>query len=373
MSPIFPQITGLGLITPLGANCDETFQSLLAGQFITQPSLAKSPQQRAGNINELALAAARQAMHQAGWKGWPNDAAIIAATSKGDIDTWLTTIANLQQKHPADYPWQHRLGLGDLAATLATELNANYSIRLTYSAACASSLHALAKAVMMLRAGEISKAMVVAAESSLHPLFQGCFNNLGVSPAFGEPCRPFDQHRTGFHITQAAAAICLEHPATSDPRISPIASIDHIALAGDAHHLTTSDPNGQTLRHLLNDAMTHDVPDLIHAHATGTRANDAIELSAIESVLPDAASPPILYSHKAALGHSLGASGLISLVLNCLIHRHSTIPGNICSTHPLLTSKTILSQKPIHRPITRSLAISSGFGGATAIVALRSI
>jgi 3-oxoacyl-[acyl-carrier-protein] synthase II len=364
-----PSITGLGLITPLGGDCDETFNSLMAGKFIEKDSRAKINGGQGGNVNELAFAAAQQAMNHAGWKKWPDDSALIVGTSKGDIESWLSSIDNIQQHRPATYPWNDRLGLGDLAATLAHELRAENAIRLTYSAACASALHALARAVMMIQSGEVRSALVVAAESSLHPLFQGCFHRLGVLAPAGEPCRPFDATRRGFHISQAAAAICIEATDSANP---PIARIDQIALAGDAWHLTGSDPEGHTLRRLLASIKSAELPDLIHAHGTGTEANDAVELAAIESVLSDATPLPVLYSHKAALGHSLGASGLISVVLNCLIHQHGFIPGNICTTNPLNANKLILSAQSIRRDICRSLVLAGGFGGATAVVGLYS-
>jgi 3-oxoacyl-[acyl-carrier-protein] synthase II len=365
---IAPSITGLGLITPLGGDCDETFESLIAGRFITEDSRAKFTGQQGGNVNALALAAARQAMTHAGWDKWPDDTAIIVGTSKGDIESWLGAIDSIQHHRPADYPWEDRLGLGDLAAHLAKDLGAENSVRLTYSAACASGLHALARATMMIQSGEVRRVLVVASESSLHPLFQGCFDRLGVLATYGEPCRPFDLNRSGFHISQAAAAVIMEANAQTDSRA--IATINQIALASDAVHITGSDPTGSTLRRLLRSVVNAGIPELIHAHGTGTEANDAIELAAIESVLDDPTPLPILYSHKAALGHSLGASGLISIVLNCLIHQRGIIPGNICTTNPLAPKKLILSPQPTRCDIRRSFILASGFGGAQAVVSL---
>jgi 3-oxoacyl-(acyl-carrier-protein) synthase len=383
-------ITGLGLVTPLGGNCDETFDALLAGRFIQNSARAKFADDRqGGDINILALAAARQAISQAGWQTWPSDSAIVAGTSKGDVESWLTAIDKVQSARPrmsravlgpdpsedapqprfraADFRWGDRFGLGDLAATLAKNLGADRCLRLTYAAACASGLDALARAAMLIQFGEVRSALVVAAESSLHPLFRGCFQRLGVLSPPGEPCRPFDTDRGGFHISQAAAAVCVE---TGDTLREPIAQIDHAALAGDAWHLTGADPDGRTLGRLLQSAVAIQPPDLIHAHGTGTVANDAVELAAIESALPITRPPPILYSHKAALGHSLGASGLISVVINCLIHQRGQIPGNVCTDHSLPMEKLILPRCPTSRRIERSLALASGFGGAMAIVGL---
>ena len=69
-------------------------------------------------------------------------------------------------------------------------------------------------------------------------------------------------------------------------------------------------------KQLLRTVIANDSIDMIHAHGTGTISNDQTELNAIESAL-QVDHPTYIYSHKGALGHSLGASGLVSVVLNC--------------------------------------------------------
>ncbi|HWB54650.1 MAG TPA: hypothetical protein VG722_10675, partial [Tepidisphaeraceae bacterium] len=79
---------------------------------------------------------------------------------------------------------------------------------------------------------------------------------------------------------------------------------------------------------------------------------------------------PILYSHKAALGHSLGASGLVAVAINCMIHQLGQVPGNVCTNSPLKTKKIELRQGITNSRIRRSVALASGFGGAMAVVGL---
>lgn len=159
---------------------------------------------------------------------------------------------------------------------------------------------------------------MVAAESSLHPLFVGNFERLGVLPPAGYGCRPFDTGRRGFLISEAAAAVLIEGwepgqqaAANGEQRETlrrPV-RIDRCAFAGDATHLTTPDPNSEALRRLLKDVLAGRPVDLIHAHGTGTTLNDEMELRVIESVCGErpasGGDPPSLYSHKGALGHSL--------------------------------------------------------------------
>ncbi len=206
--------------------------------------------------------------------------------------------------------------------------------------------------------------LVVASESSLHEAFIQSFKRLGVIAAAGEPCRPFDQHRSGFLISEAAAAVCLERRR---PRPGEVV-IDGYAIGADASHLTGTDPHALALKSCLQRATNARPVDLVHAHATGTVANDPVELSAIETVTDGS---PIIYSHKGAIGHTLGASGLVATVLNVLAHRLGEIPPNVCTTNPIATQAGRISREGVQRPIRRSLAIAAGFGGATGVVAFR--
>src|SRR5205823_525501 len=98
---------------------------------------------------------------------------------------------------------------------------------------------------------------------------------------------------------------------------------------------------GQPLRHCLARVAGGGVIDFVHAHGTATEANDPIELAAIESILPPGERVSV-YSHKGALGHSLGAAGLVSVVINCIAHQRGIVPPNVRTTSPLPTGRTII-------------------------------
>jgi 3-oxoacyl-[acyl-carrier-protein] synthase II len=288
------------------------------------------------------------------------DAAVVAGTSKGSIEEWFSTSDN-------PLPGLSAAGLGDIAATLAADFRTRGPV-LTLSAACASGLHALVRGAMLIQSGETRQALVVATEASVHPLFLGSFQRLGVLAKPGAGCRPFDRNRTGFYMTEAACVVLLE---ASDPsNASAPLCVERFALGGDATHLTGGDPDARLLRHLLNKVIDGGAVDLVHAHGTGTELNDDAELAAVESSLRGCQRPTVLYSHKAALGHSLGASGLLSIVLNCQSHATGTIPPNVRTTDPLPAKLVSIPQTVTRRPVRRSVAIAAGFGGATAVVSL---
>jgi 3-oxoacyl-(acyl-carrier-protein) synthase len=147
-----------------------------------------------------------------------------------------------------------------------------------------------------------------------------------------------------------------------------MARVDRFAFGGDAYHLTGVDPKGTLLRRLLAHAIDRRQIDLVQGHGTGTELNDPVELSALDDLLP--ADRAALYSHKAALGHSLGASGLVSVVLNCKAASSAILPGNVRTTDPLPSRMLRIDHNPTPTRIRRSLAIAAGFGGVTAAVSL---
>lgn len=287
---------------------------------------------------------------------------MVVGTSKGAVETWMTAPPGPAQA----------CGLASIAGALRKSHPALDGPALTVSSACASGLHALIRAAMMIRFGEARRVLVVAAEASVHPLFLASFTRLGVLPREGVGCRPFDEQREGFLMSEAAAAICLE-AGDSDARPRGYASVDRFALGGDATHLTAGDEAGRTLRRLLQMVVDGRGVDLLHAHGTGTTFNDPLELSAVSDHCVIGPAVPIVYSHKGALGHSLGAAGLVSIVLNCVSHRRGIVPGNVQTRHPLRAPRVRLCCEPQQAAVKRSIALAAGFGGPVAVVALSSM
>jgi 3-oxoacyl-[acyl-carrier-protein] synthase II len=373
-------IAGAGLVTPLGASLPETWDALLAGRFINRhekahiPSRGAAGLERLSNVSQLAVCAAREAALFARWEPSKPAAcpiALVVGTSKGPIEQWIAPPAS-STTSTSDKPLTHSTicgsGLHDVGDAVAAALRLPPGPRLTVSAACASGLHAMIRGAMMIQCGEAERVLVVAAEASVHPLFVGSFNRLGVLPPEGHGCRPYDRNRAGFLMSEAAAAVCLVAGETS----RAVARIDRFGFGGDAFHLTGVDPQGRLLRRLLRHVIDGRPLDLVHGHGTGTELNDPAEISAFDDLLPrDAAGAgPTLYSHKGGLGHSLGASGLVSVVLNCKAAVAGIVPGNVRTTDPLPSRRLRIRSTPSEAQVSRSIAIAAGFGGATAVVGL---
>lgn len=349
-------ISGIGLVTSLGGDARQTWDALLAGRCIEDH--AHVPLEFAPGrprVSSLAIRAAREAAGKADL----TNAALVVGTSKGPVQDWLAPPSRL-----SDVGSSIRLGLAAVAHDVATELSVG-GPRLTVSAACASGLHALIRGSALIRSGQFACVLVVACEASVCPLFLGSFARLGVVPPAGAGCRPFDASRSGFLMSEASAAVLLE---ATGPGLG--VAVERYAIGADATHLTGMDPAATTLRQVLRSVIG-DLPlDLIHAHGTGTEMNDAIELAALDELIAPGVRPAV-YSHKAALGHSLGAAGLVSVVINVICHRAGIVPPNVRTSDPLPTRRLAIGRTSSRREINRSLAIAAGFGGGIAAITLR--
>ena len=367
-------ITGFGLATPLGLDAASTWNSLMAGGSTLDHATVPLDATDQPRLTQLALRVAREAIAAAHWSNQEisaSDTALVIGTSKGPITTWLQEPPAGRSTHT-----DAAFGLAETASDLALHLKLGFCPRLTLSGACASGLHALIRAHMLLQSGRARRAIVVGVESSIHPLFIASFQRLGILARPGDGCRPFDEHRNGFYMSEAAAAVCLEARAVHSAEageadaVPPPIYIERFRLAADATHLTAIDPSGGPMRTCIRAALSGGPVDLIHAHGTATELNDAVELAAIESSLDQPDIRPFMYSHKAALGHSLGASGLIAVVLNCLAHQTRIVPANIHTRQPLPTRGVTISAEPVERIIRRSTVTAAGFGGALAALSL---
>jgi 3-oxoacyl-(acyl-carrier-protein) synthase len=171
-------------------------------------------------------------------------------------------------------------------------------------------------------------------------------------------------------VSPAAAAMLLE-TADNVAAGRHCLSIDGYAMGNDAQTITAPSSTPEVLTKLILQAAGGRPFDFIHAHGTGTQLHDPIELAAIDAALSQLGISVLVYSHKGALGHTLGASGLVAVVLNCLAHGRGVVPGNIRTIRPLQSRHAEIRISPVERPIARSIALAAGFGGPAAAVTLR--
>lgn len=348
-TPVY--ITSHAVLTPLDSAGASTFNALLAGARLANAGPIDDhllpPLPHADKSTRLALAVAQQALRDTSARDIP----LFLGTSKGPVYSFLNSIK------PPDYVGgAERLSLATHIAygldTTAHQLRHALQLKSTTHtsvAACSSGLHALHRAVRSVQHNETSCALVVATDASLHDLFTGSFARLGVlakpDPDGQRRCDPFDPRGKGFFLSEAAAAILIE----SQPRTPTDIRIDDSWIGADGNDIIQIDANTQTLRYGLSKlAPSPDQLAFVHAHATGT-SHDTHELAAVRAVLGHTVE---VFSHKKHIGHTLGAAGLISVVLSATCHQRGIS----------------LTNNPLHAPT--SLTISQGFGGHIAIVRL---
>ena len=200
---------------------------------------------------------------------------------------------------------------------------------ITVSTACSSGLAALSMASNMIRMGKVSRAVIVGADiiSDIH--FAG-FNALRAMDT--EACKPFS-NPNGLTLGDGASAIILEAEYLAHQRNANIyCYVSGSSITTEASHITTPDPTGdsqlKTMQLALRDAgkSISDI-DFIYAHGTGTPKNDEAESKAIEKLLATSAKParPYVGSSKSAIGHTLGASGLINTALAAKMFEHKLL------------------------------------------------
>jgi 3-oxoacyl-[acyl-carrier-protein] synthase-1 len=228
------------------------------------------------------------------------------------------------------------------------------------SSACSSSAKVFGSARRMIEAGMIDAAVVGGVDSLCLTTLYG-FNSLGLIAA--RPCRPYDAHRSGISIGEAAAVLLLE-------RLPDNADADAVLLTGigessDAYHMSSPHPDGLGARVSMQQALstahlTAQQIDYINLHGTATVSNDASEGRAVAALF--GSSTPCS-STKGATGHTLGAAGGLEAVICALALRHGLMPGGLNTTQrdPDLPLNYLLDNS--EQRLDRVLSNSFGFGG----------
>jgi 3-oxoacyl-[acyl-carrier-protein] synthase II len=353
-------VTGLGLLTPLGYSPWSTFRALLEGRTICDrdAGLAQTvdPVQLARHVGtvsvarmgagdpavELAERAARQACQEAGVD--PLGLETIVASSKGAVTALESAILDrMADQAPQRMPLilaarQLQMGNRDTGFAaegmrcrdalvlgphgyLASMLMRRLGVRVvaTVVSACASGLTALDLARRMLvcrpPSQQPSRILVVAAEASLLPLFIHSYRRLGVLAPLrpGEyRALPLDEGRRGFVLTETSAAMLLERAqSVGHDRIE----IVDTATACDAHDMVRPSPTMDAIRHVSRRLLGRGPVDVLHPHAPGTIDHDELEMATHRALAGPACD---VYACKGALGHGLGAAGLVAAVVACL-------------------------------------------------------
>ncbi len=232
---------------------------------------------------------------------------------------------------------------------------------LVVSAACASTAKVFGVAARMIALDLCDAAIVGGADSLCLTTLYG-FNALQLTST--RPCRPFDVARDGISIGEAAGFVLVE-------RDEPNARGANIRLLGvgessDAYHMSSPHPDGLGARQAMQAALSSaglgpQAIDYINIHGTATKAGDLAEDHAVSTLF--GRDTPCT-STKGLTGHTLGASGVLEVILSMLALRHAFIPASPTTQNldPELRSRYLQAGQDL--PLTHVMTNSFGFGGS---------
>ena len=255
----------------------------------------------------LALHAAHEAVEKAGWTD--GNFAILVGCSRGPTRSWEATYDQFVATGQPPLRTSPLTTLGSIPFALADYFGTT-SVSSGMSVTCSSGLHAVYHGMALLTAGLAERVLVGGTEAPLTPYTLRQMERLRVYAAPDEyPCRPFANPPTGMVLGEGAAFLALERDGPSGTCL-----IDGVGVARERHPSPTGISTMASGLQAAMQAAIRDsggkIPDLVFAHAPGTRKGDAAERAAVQQVL---GTVPVT-SLKWATGHTFGASGPLAVV-----------------------------------------------------------
>ena len=407
-------VTGMGVVTSLGAGKAENWKKLTAGESgirtITRFPIDGLRTTMAGTVDfipiepfsstalsdKLADLAVEEAITQASigakgdfpgplflavapveveWLAREQAARATGATSGIDYDSMLKVSGGGKF---ADF--HQRFLFGSVADHLVERFGTKGS-PISLSTACASGATAIQLGVEAIRRGEADAALCVATDGSVNPEALIRFSLLSALSTNNDSpeaaVRPFAKNRDGFVMAEGAGALVLESYEAATARGAKILGVmTGCGELADSFHRTRSSPDGKPIigcvRKALDDAgMNVEQIDYINAHGTGTPENDKMEYLGISTVFGERATQVPVSSNKSMVGHTLSAAGAVEAVFSLLTLEHQRIPPtiNYDIPDPAIPFDVVPNTARDAR-VTAVMSNSFGFGGQNAVLIL---
>lgn len=365
-------ITGMGAISSVGLNCQETFDSLVAGRSgisrvsLFDPSnidcqvagevkefepgryMDRKMARRIGRYAQFSIAATQEALAQSGLdlaNQDPSRIACVVSSAIGDfpmLEEQMNSFFCSKRRtiSPFTVP---RVSTSMAAGNIALEYGLT-GVSFGLSSACATGSHSLATAMMLLKLGQADIVLAGGSEAAICETFlQSYISMRALSTRNDEPeraSRPFDHDRDGFVIAEGCGVLVLETLESANRRGAPIlAELAGAGMTCDAFHITSAHPDGvgaaQAMTAAMNTAgINPDEVDYINAHGTSTPVNDPIETRAIKLALGDHARQTPVSSTKSMTGHAIGAAGALEAIICVKAMEAGVMPPTINLDHP---------------------------------------
>lgn len=400
-------ITGLGVVTSLSCEVEDLWRRILAGEsgihelklFETEDHKVKfagdlydwnpvdvisaKELKRIDRFTSFAMVAGTQAIEDSGLdfsKEDPFSCGVILGSGIGGLKEIETQVERLLHKGPSRVS---PLTIPKLMLNAAGgNLSIKYGIRgpnYTVATACASATNAIGDAYKAIQYNDADVMVTGGTEAAITPMGISAFANMkALSMRNDDPpraSRPFDSDRDGFVMSEGAGVLVFEELEHAKARGAKIyGEVLGFGASGDAGHITQPDDQGtgaaRAMQSALDDGgISPTEVDYINAHGTSTPLGDAAETQAIKNVYNDHAHAVSISSTKSQLGHSLGASGGIELVLSMKAIENNVAPPTInLHTPDPKCDLDYTPNEPKERSIKMAMSNSFGFGGHNASV-----
>ena len=406
-------VTGLGAVTPVGNNPEETWKNLLEGvsgaapithfdasQFKTQFAcevkgfnvndyIDRKEARKMDRYAQLAMASAVQAVEDSKMdleSVDKNRIGVVYGVGIGGIKTFEDEVgyyATHQEKGPKFNPFFIPKMISDIAAGQISIRYGFHGPNYATTSACASSTNALADAFNLIRLGKADAIVAGGAEAAICACGVGGFNAMhALSTRNDDPehaSRPFSASRDGFIMGEGAGCLILEELEHAKARGAKIyAEMVGEGMSADAYHITASHPEGLgaclVMQNALKDAgMTPEDIDYINVHGTSTPVGDVSEVKAIQKLFGEHAYKLNISSTKSMTGHLLGAAGAVEALVSVLAVKNDIIPPTINHEEDdkdenIDYNLNFTFNKAQKRTVRAALSNTFGFGGHNACV-----
>ena len=398
-------VTGVGLVSPLGAGTDATWQGALAGRSGVRPItlfdasgyptqfagevpqfdplqwIDKKDVKKCGRFIQFAIAATTMAVEASGLRIGPDNAervGVVIGSGIGGFEVIEREHRILIERGP------ERVSPFFILSAIVNLAAGQVSVRLgakgpnsAVATACTTGAHAVGDACRLIQNGYADAMICGGAEACITPLGIAGFAAMrALSTRNDEPARasrPWDVERDGFVVGEGAGILVLEEDAHARRRDAPVlAELAGYGMSADAHHLTAPPEDGNGVARVmlatLEDAgLSPAQIQYLNAHATSTPLGDKAEATAIERVFGEHTPRMAISSTKSMTGHLLGGAGALEAGFTVLSLRDQIAPPtiNLDRQDPGIH----LNLVPNHaQPVDMQYAMTNsfGFGGTNA-------
>ena len=275
----------------------------------------------------FAILASRKAIEMAGWKS-EDSFGINIGSSRGATQLFEKHYDTFLKTGKAQTLASPTTTLGNISSWVAHDLQSQ-GPEISHSITCSTALHAVLNGVAWLRSGMADKFLVGGSEAPITDFTIAQMKALKIYANENEafPCRAmdFDKKKNTLILGEGAAVCCLE----KGEKQNALAYIDGFGFATEIleHNISISaeaDCFQKSMKMALQNTRLEDV-DVIVMHAPGTKSGDLTEWKAIQKVFGE--NLPLLTTNKWKIGHTFGASGMLSIEMAILMMQHNQFVG----------------------------------------------